>query len=159
MKNYFIEKELAFNPKTLKSYWAKPYTDISGDYIFAFAGSLESALDDKKNAFAFHFVIEHFGKTESDLFLIKRIFMMILQQELGQGVTRLHDDLFYMNTPISISRYKVTRKSIVLYVGILLENIITIQMMIGAQEIEIPIRPLALSIIQRYTSEMDTIFK
>jgi len=176
MQFKFIDKQIDYDGKQLRSHWIYEQLNILGNAIVCFIGKADVKIDNmvdlqdvKDDAFIYsekmlHFIIEHFNFTLKETILSQRLFICIIQNTLnkilgGNCIERKGDDLFYNNKKLSVSIATISNVSGLIHVGINIESRNAPVNAAGLlSEININnINDLAMELLQSYTIEHEQI--
>jgi len=175
MKNiYFIEDEITYTGKELRSGWIEETTGLGGDAMAAFLGPADVPIENMvdmddvaRNAPIFsplmlHFLVEHRGISLADAVLRQRLLVAIIADELrryskASNIKRHGDDLYDGNRKLSVSIAAPSPSSCCIHVALNVETEGTPLPTVGLVEYGIAPAEFAKNAMRLYVQELDGI--
>ncbi len=171
MHGRFVEKEIAYTGRELRSHWAYERFDLLGDSLVAFVGPCDVPLDrmaDLEDVKArapirsdrmLHMIAEHFGIDLETTVLRQRLLVCLAVEHIngrlgGLRITRRGDDLFEGEAKLSVSIAVSTPVSTMIHLGLNVTSTGTPVRAVGLDDLGVDPRTLAEEIIRQYLEEL-----
>lgn len=174
IKIQFIEKQISYTGKELRSHFIYDQFDFLGDALIAFAGPCEVTLDhmvdleDVKlkspiySESMLHFLGEFYGITLETTVVYQRLLMALMLEELrGEGyrIFRSGDDLYEGEAKLSVSIATVSPVSTLIHAGINISSRNTPVKTKGLEDFKISVPKFAQSVLKKFQEEFQDISK
>lgn len=137
MKYLFVEKNINYSGKELKSLYTYIHHKLHGDSIVSFIGQCDVGLEHMVDAEDFvvnakiqaesmlHFIVEIFGQNLVTAVSLQRILVSIAHDMLSEKGEKLHrdgDDLYLGDKKLSVSIASCSAVSAMIHLGINITN-------------------------------------
>jgi hypothetical protein len=171
MKTRFIKEEINYTGKELRSHFAFESFNIIGDSLVAFCGECEVSIPDMVDLAdvrddapiyseqMLHFIGEFFDGDLERTILRQRLMITIIKDELqsvtANRLTRKGDDIYDVDSKISVSIATSTPVSTVLHIGINILSDNTPVKTRGLKDYGIEVEPFAEAVLKCFKAEMD----
>ncbi len=171
MEGHFLEKEMVYTGRELRSHWAYERFDLLGDSLVAFIGPCDVPLDrmaDLEDVKAgapirsdrmLHLIVEHFGADLETTILRQRLLVCLTAEHInrrlgGFRITRRGDDLYEGEAKLSVSIAVATPVSTMIHFGLNVTSSGTPVRTVGLEELGVDPRSLAEQITRHYLEEL-----
>lgn len=169
MKTLWIDREIAYDGRQLRSHWIFETTGVLGDAAAAFLGAADVPLahmvdlaDVRKNAPIFsrrmlHLIAEHFDGDLQLAIARQRLIAAIAGEELARTkaeVFRRGDDLFVGEKKLSVSIATISPLSTLIHFGINVVSQGAPVPAIGLEDLHIEPKGFGGRLLERYAEEI-----
>ncbi len=171
MEGRYLEKEIAYTGRELRSHWAYERFDLMGDSLVAFVGPCDVPLDrmaDLEDVKArapirsdrmLHLIAEHFGADLETSILRQRLLVCLAAEQingrLGQiRIARRGDDLFDGEAKLSVSIAVATPVSTMVHLGLNVTRAGAPVRVVGLEDLGVDPRWLGEEIMRHYLEEL-----